>query len=116
VGLRIIKPARILYPGDLRTYHIVMAKNGEWIYPEEHNLSGPVLWYLVKNDKYGNHLAINELGSGPSIPLKIPPNSENFEIMAVYRAGDIAFSSITTLNTPLESPGTAYPENTGESE
>ena len=58
-------------------------------------------WALVKCDKYGNYLAIKDVGTGPMLKLKIPQEYKYFRILLTASNGNFVTTTITTLNTPL---------------
>jgi cellulose synthase/poly-beta-1,6-N-acetylglucosamine synthase-like glycosyltransferase len=102
VDFKILKPSSLLYPGDTRTYHLVLRQNSEWVYPEEHLYDDRFEWYLIKTDEYGNKLGLKKLGTGVSKTIEIPHGHEFYEIMVSYFVHDMVSSRVTTLNTPLE--------------
>jgi cellulose synthase/poly-beta-1,6-N-acetylglucosamine synthase-like glycosyltransferase len=102
VDFKILKPSSLLYPGDTRTYHLVLLQNSEWVYPEEYLYDDRFEWYLVKTDEYGNKLGLKKLGTGVSKTIEIPRDHEFYEIMVSYFAHDMVSSRVATLNTPLE--------------
>lgn len=58
-------------------------------------------WSLVKCDKYGNYLAIKDIGYDAKISLKIPVDHEFYRLLVTASDGKTVTTSITTLNTPL---------------
>lgn len=102
LDFRILKPSRLLYPGDTNTYHLVLRDNDKWVDPQKNLYEDRFEWYLVKTDEYGNKLGLKELGKGLSKTIKIPAGHEFYELMVSYFVHDMVSSRITSLNTPLE--------------
>jgi cellulose synthase (UDP-forming) len=99
--LRIIKPALPVYANTtLEFYAVIYNENMGWKYGMQ--VDGYSFeWSLVKCDKYGNYLAVKDVGSGPVISLKIPENHEYFRLFLTAYDGKAIITDITTLNTPL---------------
>lgn len=100
VNSRILKPAQGLISGNSYIYHAYMYLNGKWIRAEE---EGDFIfeWALIKNDEYGNHLALKELGKGPAISMEIPHHYKNYELMLTVKNLITGYSEshITSLHT-----------------
>jgi hypothetical protein len=99
--IRIIRPAVLIY--DYRTYEyyatIFNAATG-WKYGMQ--VEGyEFYWSLVKCDKFGNYLAVKEVGTGPVISLTIPQNHKYFRLLLTASNGKSVTTTISPLNTPL---------------
>ena len=102
--VKILKPSISLFPGSKVNFKAVLQNGQEWLSPA---LSGEKVefdWFLIKNDQFGNHLAIRDLGSGQDIQIIIPNDYEHYQIrISARRAGSKYFSShVSSLHTPLE--------------
>jgi cellulose synthase/poly-beta-1,6-N-acetylglucosamine synthase-like glycosyltransferase len=98
---RILKPAIPVFSNNyLKYYATVYNENTGWSYGMQGN-GYEFEWSLVKCDKYGNYLAVKEVGTGPVLSLKIPENHEYFRLLLTVSSGKAISTDITTLNTPL---------------
>jgi cellulose synthase (UDP-forming) len=101
-NIRILKPARPIYEGNILNYHAI-ARNefNEWSSDLTTNLID-FEWSLVKCDQYGNYLAIKDVGKGSKIALKIPEDHQLYRLLltGIDERGFIT-TTMTTLNTPL---------------
>lgn len=97
----IIKPAVPLYPNNIYEYYAVIFNDiVGWKYGMQ--VDGYKFeWSLVKCDKYGNYLAVKDVGDGPVISLTIPQNYEYFKLLLTASNGKSVTTTITSLNTPL---------------
>jgi cellulose synthase (UDP-forming) len=97
---RILKPTIPIYSNNIHQYYAVVYSESEsWKYGMQvdgYNFE----WSLVKCDKYGNYLAVKDVGIGPVISLNIPENHEYFRLMLTVSDGKTIITDITTLNTP----------------
>lgn len=100
---RILKPAEALFPGQIYTYHAAIFNGDEWsVTPKEDEFIYE--WNLIKNDKFGNHLAIKKLGTKAEVNLLIPGDYKQYEIMLVTRKKGEEYirSTKTSLHTPAK--------------
>ena len=58
-------------------------------------------WSLVKCDKFGNFLAVRDVGTGAVLSLTVPQNHEYFKLLLTASNGVSVTTTITSLNTPL---------------
>jgi hypothetical protein len=99
--IRILVPSILLYPNDVVAYNAVMLKDGKWIYPDSLKYNNAFEWVLVKKDRYGNKLALKELGKGISKSVTIPKDYHKYELMLIYNKNNIVSSVSTQLNTRI---------------
>ena len=99
--LKILRPAALIYDKGRYQYYAM-------IYKEEHGWKYGMQvegfdfeWSLVKCDKYGNYLAVKDVGVGTVLNLTIPANHEYFRLLLTASKGGAIAQTITTLNTPL---------------
>ncbi len=87
--------------GNIHNYYAVMYTDStNWSYGVD--VDGfQFEWSLVKCDKYGNYMAIKDIGTGPVIALEIPKNHEYFRLLLTTFDGKLVTTDITTLHTPL---------------
>lgn len=99
---KILKPAEPLYPGQIYTYHATVYEGASWRMADEDKELHSFEWNLVKNDPYGNPLAVHKVGSGPEIDLIIPENYKNYELLLITKRKGAEYiqSSKTSLHTP----------------
>jgi len=99
-GIGILRPATLIY--DNRTYeYYAMAYNAATGWKYGMQVQGYEFhWSLVKCDKFGNYLAVKDVGTGPVLTLKIPENHEYFRLLLTASDGKAISTDITTLNTP----------------
>jgi cellulose synthase/poly-beta-1,6-N-acetylglucosamine synthase-like glycosyltransferase len=104
IKFRILKPTIPIYSNNIHEFYAVVYNEGlGWKYGMQvdgYNYE----WSLVKCDKYGNYLAVKDVGTGPVISLKIPDNHEYFRLLLTISDGKAITSDITTLNTPFVRP------------
>ncbi|KAF0238628.1 MAG: family 2 glycosyl [Prolixibacteraceae bacterium] len=98
--IRILKPTIPMYSNNIHEYYaMIYNENTDWKYGMQ--VDGYSFeWSLVKCDKYGNYLAIKDVGIGPVLSLKIPENHEFFRLLLTASDGKAIKTDITTLNTP----------------
>ncbi len=98
---RILKPSVLVYSNStLQYYAVIYNENSGWKFgmqAEGYDFE----WSLVKCDKYGNYLAVKDVGTGPVLSLKIPKNHEYFRLLLTTSEGKTITTDITTLNTPF---------------
>jgi hypothetical protein len=99
---RILKPTIPMYANNIHEYYAVIYNDSlKWKYGMQ--VDGyDFEWSLIKCDKYGNYLAVKDVGTGPVISLKIPANHEYFRLLLTVSDGKAITTSVTTLNTPLD--------------
>ena len=102
--IRILKPAVPLLAGETATYHAMLYKNGGWVSAANDPAGLSFEWSLVKNDKYGNHLALKDLDEGPTTEVNIPQDYRQYELLLTVensRTG-LVNQIKSQLHTPLE--------------
>ena len=100
-NFRILRQTIPLYANNtVRYYAVGYNKRFGWNYGQ--NMEGYSFeWALVKCDKFGNYIALKDLGNGPVFSLKIPENHEYFKLLlTVYNRNQVT-TDIVTLNTPF---------------
>ena len=102
--VKILKPAVPLLAGENRAFHAEVYFNGHWIAAKDIEPSLSLEWSLVKNDIYGNHLAVKELGRGNKVTIKVPAEYENYELLLTITNPDNGQvrQVLSNLHTPLE--------------
>jgi len=99
--VRILKPATPIYDNSVLNYYAVVHDSIEgWKFGSARK-DLMYEWSLVKCDKYGNYLAIKDIGKGDKLSIKIPLNHEYFRLLLTSSNGKVISTEITTLNTPL---------------
>ena len=99
--IKILRPATLIYDNRTYEYYAVVhnAATG-WKYGMQ--VEGYEFhWSLVKCDKFGNYLAVKDVGDGPVISLTIPQNYEYFKLLLTSSNGISVTTTISSLNTPL---------------
>lgn len=99
-AFEIIRPAIPLVAGAIVDYHVVFKKENQFYLPG-HTIEFQIEWQLIKKDKFGNHLAIQQIGVGPSIEFTLPKDPNSYDIRVNVTDGKISTSSIINLNTPF---------------
>ncbi|WP_224483747.1 glycosyltransferase [Robertkochia aurantiaca] len=100
--IRVLKPADLVGKNKTMTYHAMKrhAEDKNWKYIKNRNPYS-LEWFLVKNDDFGNHLAIKKLGETSSIDVKIPENYQNYQLILRYKDDGYVKDVLTSLNIPL---------------
>ncbi len=99
--IRILRPAIPIYENTTLDYYAMYYdgtsgwKNGTQI----NDLSFE--WSLIKCDKYGNYLAVKDIGFGGKISVKIPHDHEYFRLLLTTSKGEMVTTTITSLSTPI---------------
>ena len=98
--IKIIRPAKPLYPGDKFVYHAYYKLKNDWttINGEE---KMECRWSLVKLDETGKMIAKKELGFGASMQLEIPNDYYYYKILLTCHYDGYALQTISSLNIPL---------------
>lgn len=101
--VEIMKPAVPLLAGETQTYQALLYRNGEWENKFSEESKFKFEWKLVKNDIFGNPLALKELGEGPAIKLTIPENYKEYELLltAINAKENYVITTRSQLHTPL---------------
>jgi len=76
-----------------------------WSHPHPETTPYGFEWSLIKNDSYGNPLAIKTLGSGTSIKLKVPEHHHKYQLHLSITKDQHVMTTTTSLNTPLTKEG-----------
>lgn len=98
--IAILRPAIPLRRGKNAQFTAVFNQAGDW--KSLHMASGfKMEWHLVKNDMFGNAIAIKKIGDGCSVHLEIPENYSDYQLRLSIAKGDFSVATLTTLNTPL---------------
>jgi len=99
-NFRILRPALPVYANATLDYNaVIYNEHTGWKYGMQ--VEGyDFEWSLIKCDKYGNYLAIKDVGIGPVLSLKVPENYEYFRLLLTASDGKTISTDITTLNTP----------------
>ena len=102
--IRILKPAVPLLAGETATYHAMLYKNGGWVSAANDPAGLSFEWSLVKNDKYGNHLALKDLDEGPTTEVNIPQDYRQYELLLTVENSQtgLVHQTKSQLHTPLE--------------
>ncbi len=100
--IKILRPAALIYENGMYQYYAM-------IYDNQHGWKNATQvegydfeWALIKCDKFGNYLAVKDIGVGPVLSLTIPQNHEYFKLLLTTTTNGTINQTITTLNTPLE--------------
>jgi cellulose synthase (UDP-forming) len=99
--IRILRPAALIY--ENRTYqYYAMIYNDIIGWKHGVQVDGYKFeWSLVKCDKFGNFLAVKDVGIGAVLSLTIPQNHEYFKLLLTASNGMSVTKTISSLNTPL---------------
>ena len=102
--IRILKPAQLTVVNNKLLYHVVYKdKNSDmWRLFNDDEKNIRFEWYLVRVDRYGNTMFMNQIGKNQYIEVKIPPNPEYYKLYVEAISGENVKVANTTLNTPLE--------------
>jgi hypothetical protein len=99
--VRILKPATPIYENTTLNYYAMCYDSIKgWKFGREMNDLN-FEWSLVKCDKYGNYLAIKDIGHEAKISIKIPQDQEFYRLLLTTLNGEMITSTITTFYTPL---------------
>lgn len=103
-SIRILKPAKSIRPGKNAVYQALLYENNTWLNPYSSSFNYSFDWYLIKNDRYGNPLALRKLGSGPEIPVTIPEDYSGYSLMVIAKntKDGYVISSRSILHTRLK--------------
>ncbi|MDT0646208.1 glycosyltransferase family 2 protein [Zunongwangia sp. F260] len=100
--VRILRPSEPLLANQSSVFHPVLFKNDQWTYPSEMNSNYNFKWHLIKNDRYGNPIAINQIGKEATLELEIPENYKEYELLLTLYDTEkrYSLSSRSQLHTP----------------
>ena len=102
--IRILSPAELIRPNRQVTFYALTKHKENWQYPTNTDLFKNYEWTLVKQDLYGNNIALKSLGKGNSITFKVPKDYHEglkYEILLSYTFNE---ECVTTYRTPLNTP------------
>lgn len=102
--IKVLKPSKPIHPGRVYNFDAYIYKDGEWVAARKINSDYEFEWHLIKNDAFGNPLAIKKLGSGPSLDIKTPREYKLYDLLltASKNNRDYVVRSKTPLHTPLK--------------
>ncbi len=103
----ILPPALPPYAGSNFRYHATFHKEGNWVLAEESSPSATLEWMLVKQDEYGNPLALKRLPDGPVLNLKITEDYTRYELRLTVTDGTNSRSTRSPLVPQLYPSGSA---------
>jgi cellulose synthase/poly-beta-1,6-N-acetylglucosamine synthase-like glycosyltransferase len=99
--IKILCPARPTYQGTRLTYQALVKIDGTWTIPGTTYDNMKFEWHLIKTDKYGNGIFMNDLGEGSKVSFSIPEDPSTYKLYLVGIKGNNVITSQSTLNTPL---------------
>tara|TARA_R110002033_G_scaffold171214_1_gene218618 strand:+ start:34252 stop:38064 length:3813 start_codon:yes stop_codon:yes gene_type:complete len=99
--IQILLPAVLLYTNNTEIYRALIYENNKWNYPADDGFASKLEWSLIKNDEFGNSLAMKYLGKGARITITIPEDYERYEILLSLEKDGIISSTKSKLNIPL---------------
>ena len=91
----------LLYTNNTEIYRALIYENNKWNYPADDGFASKLEWSLIKNDEFGNSLAMKYLGKGARITITIPEDYERYEILLSLEKDGIISSTKSKLNIPL---------------
>lgn len=97
--INIVKPAKPLYEGEVYTYHAYYSLHDDWV-KNGQDFKIESKWSLIKLGKYGEMVAIKDLGKGNTIQLKIPKNYYKYKVLLTSTYKGYSIQRLTMLNTP----------------
>jgi cellulose synthase/poly-beta-1,6-N-acetylglucosamine synthase-like glycosyltransferase len=98
--LKILRPAKLAKPGASLTYRALARNNGHWasVQPAA-NIRYE--WRLVRTDRWGYPLMMEEVGEGPALTLSIPENPGVYRLYLVAVAGERSATALSELHLPI---------------
>ena len=99
-AIRILKPNALTIPGKRLSYYAVFDTKDGWEYPKK-DTKLKFQWLLIKNDPYGNPMALREIGTKNNVQITIPEQDATYAIQLKVRSGTHVVTTTTSLNTPL---------------
>ena len=105
--ISILPPARPPYSGSSFRYLATINEGGEWALAEAAEHTYTFEWMLVKQDQYGNPLALKWIGEGPHVDLDIPEDYKRYELRLTVTDGTYSRSARSALVPQLYPAGSA---------
>ncbi len=99
--IKILRPAKTTFAGNLLVYHVLVEDKNGWRFPSATENDLRFEWYLVKTDEGGDAIYLKHLGSGADIELQIPEQPEYYRLYVQVVKGNSVNGVQSTLNTPL---------------
>ncbi|MCP9201511.1 glycosyltransferase [Gramella sp. GC03-9] len=101
--VRILKPAIPLLTGEKLVYKAYLFHNNNWISGNKIPNDYKFEWSLIKNDIFGNPMALRKLGTGISVEVSIPEDYYRYQLLLTAVPPDYNHVSRTfsTLNMHL---------------
>ncbi|WP_111708558.1 glycosyltransferase [Lutibacter citreus] len=98
----ILKPSKYIFDGQENTYRaVVYNEDNGWGFTSKYK-DLKYEWSLIKCDEFGNYLAINEIGEGSELVLKLPKSHDLYRLhLAIIKKENVIASIVTELNTPI---------------
>lgn len=101
--INILPSAEPLYPGRRTRYSAMIARGSQWLIAPV-NTEYTLEWRLIKQDRWGNPVAVRLIGYGPEIYPEVPAQYEQYELLLTASEGEYARSVRIPLNIPLVMP------------
>lgn len=101
--IAILPPARTPYPGIRQNFKALIKLEEKWLRGSRHRDTSSRQWHwkLIKRDRYGNPLGMEELGSGASISLPLPKQPERYLLQLQLQEGQQVQTVLQPLITPF---------------
>lgn len=100
--VKILKPAAGTFAGTELVYNALIRKNGQWMLASSVASGLTYEWKLIRTDGFDNAVALDEVGNGARLTLKIPKNAAEYRLhLYVIKDKTIIATCKSTLNTPL---------------
>ncbi len=103
--INILAPAVLMYPNKKVTFNALIQDNNQWIYPSHKHTAEQFEWVLVKQDLYGNSIALKHLGNGNRITFKVPKDLSleiQYQILLSYAFDED--KNVVTRRIPIKTP------------
>ena len=100
--IKILKSAIATYTDTLLDYHAILKKEGSWLLAKNIQTNLMFEWKLVQIDRLYNPVSTRNVGTGPSLSLRIPQHPQRYRLYLFVLDGDAVINIIPSeLNTPL---------------
>ncbi|UPK66626.1 glycosyltransferase [Chitinophaga filiformis] len=100
-AVKILRPARITYPGTVLSYHALVWDKREWQLKSPGHEKLHFEWFLCKTDGWGHAIYMHPIGIGPAIDVTIPESPELYRLYLMVSKDGYAVNASAPLNTPF---------------
>ncbi len=103
VKFNILRPSVVITKNRKVTYRAMVLKENQWQYASSQDPKFSLEWWLVKNDHFGNPIAVKQVSRNEKAAINIPDEYQRYKLLLKVISFEGVETIETSLNTPLHS-------------